>query len=301
MKHKFIISCVAFLLSLNSYSAFAQAGQTESIDNVRAEVKNDSLSISFDLNTLQKIESVWIEIRTADGKMIVSNSLDNKNWNKVGTSQNRRIIWNYALDKVDLADQDILIDVKANVEAPAIAVAPEQKPIAAKYPLLRPGIELGIEPKVFGNGYGNTNITMTLEYIAKPSWSILTGIGYNFSSIEYRNMQNSYSDSNDYWSIVVPLTVEYKLNSGRWFRLYGGGGIQNRIIIRADDKYLNIGQGLNRYVLGLKAEAGIEIRSVRLGATYVSDITSYSVFNEKISYLGFTLGWRFGGSKAYIK
>jgi len=142
---------------------------------------------------------------------------------------------------------------------------------------------------------------MTLEYIAKPSWSILTGIGYNFSSIEYRNMQNSYSDSNDYWSIVVPLTVEYKLNSGRWFRLYGGGGIQNRIIIRADDKYLNIGQGLNRYVLGLKAEAGIEIRSVRLGATYVSDITSYSVFNEKISYLGFTLGWRFGGSKAYIK
>jgi hypothetical protein len=300
MKHKFIISCVAFLLSLNSYSAFAQVGQIESIDNVRAEEKNDSLTISFDLNILQKIKSVWVEIRTADGKMIVSNPLDNKSWNKVETSQNRKIIWTYALDKIDLAGQDILIDVKANVEAPAIAVVPEQKPIV-KYPLLRPGIEFGIEPKVFGNGYGNANITMTLEYIAKPSWSILSGIGYNFSSIEYRNMQNNYSDSNDYWNIIVPLTVEYKLNSGRWFHLYGGGGIQSRIIIKTDDEYLNIGQGLNRYVFGLKAEAGIEIRSVRLGATYVSDITSYSVFNEKLSYLGLTLGWRFGGSKAYIK
>jgi hypothetical protein len=310
MKHKFLISCVIILLSLVSYSASAQTYQAESIDNVRAEVKNDSLIISFDLNTLQKIESVWVEIRTTDGKKIANNSLDNKSWNKVAVSQNCKVIWAYALDKVDLAGQDILIDVKVNVAAPVTEVAPVQNvPIerpkeVAKYPLLRPGIELMIDPNIT-EYQNNAALTFTFEYIVKPSWSILSGIGVQGSSVKYYDQghigNEDYLDSNDYLSVVIPITVEYKYNTGKWFRIYGGGGIQNRFVVYENDEYLNIGQGLNRYVLGLKAEAGIEIKDFRLGAAYVSDITSYSVFKEKISYFGLTLGWRFGGSKAYIK
>jgi hypothetical protein len=74
----------------------------------------------------------------------------------------------------------------------------------------------------------------------------------------------------------------------------------NRIAIKADDP-LRFGQGLNRYMIGLKADAGIEIRCVRIGVSYFSDLTPFSVFDEKLSGINITLGWRIGGSKAYIK
>lgn len=279
--------------------------QQESIDNVQAEARNDSLLISFNLNTKQKIESVWVKIRRSDGKEITDSLLEKKVWNKGAADSNRKISWAFVKEGVDLAGQDIMIDVKANVTVPKVAKAPIEKPKeVAKYPLLRPGIELMIDPNIT-EYQNNAALTFTFEYIVKPSWSILSGIGVQGSSVKYYDQghigNEDYLDSNDYLSVVIPITAEYKYNTGRWFRLYGGGGIQNRFVVYEDDEYLNIGQGLNRYVLGLRAEAGIEIKDFRLGAAYVSDITSYSVFNEKISYFGLTLGWRFGGSKAYIK
>lgn len=285
----------------------AQSTSEESIESVKAEVKNDSLIISFDLNNLIKIQSLWVEIRTADGKKIINNSLDTKIWKTVAAVPNSKIVWAYAIDKADIAGQDINIDVKANVfdEVPAPVVAipqpiKEKPKEVAKYPLFRPGIEITAgQDNFFGSDHFTGNATFTLEYIVKPSWSVLSGVGWQGTdlggSTQVENWKVGYS------SIIIPLTLEYKRNYGRWFRYYAGGGIQNRILMEEHDNYLNIGQGLKRYIFGAKAEAGIEIRSLRFGLTYVSDVTSYSVFNEKISYLGLTLGWRFGGSKAYIK
>lgn len=283
----------------------AQPMQQESINNVQAEVRNDSLVVSFNLNTKQKVESVWVKIHTSDGKEITNNLLDKRVWDKGATDPNRKISWAFAKEGVDLAGQDILIDVKANVVIPEVAKVPVEKPKeVARYPLFRLGYEIMIDPNIT-EYQNNAASTLTFEYIAKPSWSILGGIGVQGSGVKYYDQGHSgnedYLDSNDYLSVVIPITAEYKYNTGKWFRIYGGGGIQNRFVVYEDDEYLNIGQGLNRYVLGLKAEAGIEIKDFRLGAAYVSDITSYSVFKEKISYFGLTLGWRFGGSKAYIK
>ncbi|MDP4276410.1 MAG: hypothetical protein Q8914_02145, partial [Bacteroidota bacterium] len=77
--------------------------------------------------------------------------------------------------------------------------------------------------------------------------------------------------------------------------------IQNRILMKEDDRFFNIGQGLNRYILGYVAEAGFEIRNVRIGLTYESDLTPYSIINEKKSCLELSLGWRFGGLSQYRK
>lgn len=284
--------------------ATVQPTQQESIDNVQAEVHNDSLVISFNLNTNRKIEAVWVKIGTSDGKEIIDSLLDKKIWDKGVAGSNRKICWVYANKETDLAGQDILINVKADVAAPEAAKVPVYKAKEiAKYPLLEPGFELSIDPKS-NQDEGKATMSLTLEYIAKPSWSILSGIGVHVASVKsvLENLENeSISDIITYGSIIVPLTIEYKLNTGSWFRIYGGGGIQNRFVFYEDDEYLNIGQGLKRYILGVKAEAGIEIRNVRLGATYLSDIDSYSEFNEKMTYLGLTLAWRFGGSKAYIK
>lgn len=298
------------LLGAVGLSAANQVLQAESIENVRAEVKNDSLIVSFDLNTIKKIESLWIEIRTTSGEKITNNSLDNRSWNKVASSQNSKIVWAYALDKADLPGKDILIEVKANVGEEVAAIPPPifQKPIetkpqkidVAKFPQFRLGSEIMIDPTI-GKDYGHAAYTLTGEYIVKPSWSILSGVGLHVSGERYYNNEYKEDDENDYVNITVPLTAEYKLNTGRLFRLYGGGGILNKFLVYEGDEYLNVGQGLKRYVFGLRAEAGIELRNWRMGVVYDKDITSYSVFNEKISYLGITLGLRFGGSNAYLK
>jgi hypothetical protein len=344
---KYILWSVILIASIGLFTnrLAAQSNISNQIENTRAEVRNDTLIITFDINTFFPVVSAWAEIRTTDGRPIPNNSLDAKVWDKVASGANRKIVWAYLNDGVDLSEKEIVITIKAEVltdggmnmitssmqgapnnlqdnpfgnqtgsnnqfnmnnipmQANDTYIEPiprrkkyiekpdKEKP-TAKYPLFRPGLEFTAVPDlVLSNEDGSANLTLTFEYIAKPSWSILSGVG----------LLATRANNADYSSIVIPLTFEYKLNTGRWFRVYGGGGIQNRLLINEDDHYLNIGQGLKRYVPGVKAEAGIEVRSIRLGITYHSDLTSYSVFDEKISFLGATLGWRFGGSKAYIK
>jgi hypothetical protein len=322
MKHKIIsVLLVAFIIVLcNQLSA--QIGYSSQIDNARAEMRNDTIIISFDINTVLPIETAWVEIRTTDGKLIANNSLDGKVWDKVASGTNRKIVWAYLNDGVDLSDKDIVITVKANLlvstgmngqDNPfgsATNIVPIQNSFqkiekerhekvrpTAKYPLLRPGIELGANI----DNASSSKATLTMEYIARPWWSIHSGIGYEIADV-YSDTSLGYGyKTGTYGSIILPFTAELKLNTGRWFRLYGGGGIMNRFVIKEEDPILNFDQGLKRYVLGAKADAGIEIRSVRIGVSYIKDISSYSVFNEKMNVFNVVLGWRFGGSRAYIR
>lgn len=298
---------IIFILLFWIINLSAQINNSNKIVINNVEVINDSIIISFDINSPLAVENVWVEIRTIEGKQIINNSLDNIIWDKVASGKNRKIVWNYAKDGLDLADKDIsikiyatLIDINQNkviisnnnqqlndsqIQSYFNEKEKTNKPRkTAKYPLLRPGIEIGTDLKYYIKG------TLTFEFIARPWWSIHTGVGYDY--IE--------SNSNDYKCVIIPLTVELKLNAGRWFRLYGGGGIQNRILITEDD-VLNVGYGLNRYMIGIKADAGMEIRSIRLGISYSKDITSYSVFDDKFSNLYLTFAFRFGGSRAYIR
>ena len=83
--------------------------------------------------------------------------------------------------------------------------------------------------------------------------------------------------------------------------MYGGGGIVNKFGLIEGDDQLHFDQGLKRYVLAMKLDGGIEIKNVRLGISYSQDLTSYSVLNEKLSTVSYSINIRFGGSKAYIR
>lgn len=307
MKLLFKLTRLVMLLLLITGTLKAQQLSTESIDNIHAEIIDNKLVISFDLNTKSKIESLWVDIRKADGTRIANNSLDEKIWRTVASVYNSRIVWEYPMDNTDLAGQDILIDVKAKVyekpavvSPPVVVNIPKEKPVqpkaTARYPQFRTGLELTLQPGFWGDfDYGTTSATFTGEYIARPNFSLLSGLGVEYTSLD------TYNSYQRYLSLLVPFTLEYKLNTGRFFRIYMGGGMMNRIIVVADDEFLTFGQGLKRYVLGAKAEAGIELWNLRLGLTFCQDLTSYSVLNEKNIYMGVTVGIRFGGSKAYIK
>ena len=323
-----LLAQMGISISKTNTSANANANvNANEIEIKQIEFQNDTLFITFDINTPLAIESAWIEIRTVDGKQIVNNSLDRVVWNKVASGKNRKIIWAYGKDGVNIADMDLSIKINANIAAPMNVLMPQQqvitnqaqvynqKPIkpekikqTAKYPLLRPGIELGGPGMKIQDGGLSLKATFTMEYIAKPWWSIHSGVGYQYfevrhyygANIGYDNSIHYYQTTDEYHSIIIPLTTELKLNAGRWFRLYAGGGVMARIAFRESDR-LNFGQGLNRYMIGLKADAGLEIRCVRLGISYYTDLNSYSIFNDKLSTFNFTFGWRFGGSRAYIR
>lgn len=181
-------------------------------------------------------------------------------------------------------------------------VKKEEKP---EYPLFRPGIELGMGQLDSEGGFLHGMMGVFFEYIVNPRWSLNSGTYYSsFGAsdfVPYSYAEGGYDIHRYYSGLVIPLKADYKLNTGRWFRVYGGGGILNRIVLDEDDELLNLGQGLNRYMPGVTAEIGVEIRSVKLGVSWFSDLTPYSTFNERMSGFLFTLGWRFGGSKAYIK
>lgn len=314
---------IIFILLFLEINLSAQINNSNEIVINKVEVINDSLIISFDINTPLAVENAWVEIRTIDGKQIINNTLDNIIWDKVASGKNRKIVWNYAKDDLDLADKDISIKIYAtliDVNQSKVIISNNNQQLndnqiqnyfnekektnkprkTAKYPLFRPGLEVSVSYK----SPESVKATLTFEYIAKPWWSIHSGIGYQYTIITHSTINNlniyEKDVTDDYKSIIIPITAELKLNAGRWFRLYGGGGIVNRIVFEEDDD-LHVGQGLNRYMLGLKADAGMEIRSIRIGLSIHQDITPYSDINDKMSILSLSFGWRFGGSRAYIR
>jgi hypothetical protein len=285
----------AFLLAVLIFSIsplYAQAQRIDSVENVNAMVRNDSLIISFNINTDKQIKAVYIRIRNNENKVILTQRVDS---NKTLSVNNGQYFWAYALsDSLNLNGKDINIAVKADILLP-----PKVENKTEKKSVLKFGIEQAIATKFYSNNWNIWNIvpSSTIEFIINPSWSILSGIGFQFSSVKYDNEENS----NDYLSIVIPFTADYIIYSKKWEHIYIGGGVQHRFVTWENDPYLNFGQGLNRYVLGVKFETGVEIFKARVGITYVSDITSYSELNEKNSSLGITVGWRLGEIKSHKK
>jgi hypothetical protein len=310
MKIRQSIFLMIIMIVADYSQLFAQNKVQSKIEYTIVEVTSDKLIIHYDLNSQQPANKIWLEIY--EGNSLISpKTISGDIGDNVNPGRNKTIVWENKNDGFDLTDRKMSITVKANVayipEQPIQAqVAPvpskienEKPKQQAVYPLFRPGIEAAL---LSSSDFSVGEIGLTFEYIAKPWWSILSGVEYQMAQYRSSTYSSDFgTDSWNYKSIIVPITAELKLNAGRWFRLFGGGGVENRFLIIEGDPALDINSGLNRYMIGLKLEAGIEIRNVRIGGALYHDINSYSVLDEKLSVVGLMVNWRFGGSKAYIK
>jgi len=261
---------------------FAQTNSEAKIDATIADARVDTLIITYDLISDKPVDLVWLEIFDGETKLNPK-SITGDIGKNIVPGKNKKIIWYVKKDGIDLADHQLSVTVKAEVIIP-IKIKPEVKTLA--YPSLRLGIEIGA-----GESF---KTALTMEYLPSRFLSVQSGIGFLYNPLKGTSGYNEFNNIS-FGSIVVPFTVELNTNSSKNFILYGGGGIQGRIAIRESDVMLHFGQGLNKNMFGIKVDAGIEIRRLKIGVSYYKDLNSYSVFDDKISALDFILGWSFVG------